>query len=193
MIGDIQEFRLRQARISHVLNHLPSLDLEFTKRIPETLTNSFQDWVEISPRPEKLAAEIVEVGRVLHAGHAVVVRSASDLLADLIKQESSEARARRLAAYVRAHLLCIDEVGYLSYDARHADLLFEVGSVGKTFVTTLLMQLVDEGVVSLDDPLSRWISGHPRLDPRITLRELVASTSGASVSPYALCTSTPSS
>src|SRR5512140_1986552 len=32
--------------------------------------------------------------RALHAGHAVVVRSASDLLADLIKQESSEARAR---------------------------------------------------------------------------------------------------
>jgi len=62
----------------------------------------------------------------LHAGHAVIVRSASDLLADLIKQESSEARARRLGVYVRAHLLCIDEVGYLSYDARHADLLFEV-------------------------------------------------------------------
>ena len=66
--------------------------------------------------------------RALHAGHAVVVRSASDLLADLIKQESSEARARRLAAYVRPHLLCIDEVGYLSYDARHADLLFEIVS-----------------------------------------------------------------
>jgi DNA replication protein DnaC len=62
----------------------------------------------------------------LNAGHAVVVRTASDLLADLIKQGSSEARARRLAAYVRAHLLCVDEVGHLSYDARHADLLFEV-------------------------------------------------------------------
>lgn len=58
------------------------------------------------------------------------------------------------------------------------DMLFEVGSVGKTFVTTLLMQLVDEGVVSLDDPLSTWISGYPQLDPRITLRHLVASTSG---------------
>jgi len=64
--------------------------------------------------------------RALNAGHHVVVRTASDLLADLIKQESSVARARRLAAYARAHLLCIDEVGYLSYDARHADLLFEV-------------------------------------------------------------------
>lgn len=62
----------------------------------------------------------------LHDGRAVVVRTASDLLADLAKQESSVARARRLEAYVRPHLLCIDEVGYLSYDVRHADLLFEV-------------------------------------------------------------------
>lgn len=64
--------------------------------------------------------------RALHDGCAVVVRTASDLLADLGKQESSIARARRLEAYVRPHLLCIDEVGYLSYDVRHADLLFEV-------------------------------------------------------------------
>jgi DNA replication protein DnaC len=64
--------------------------------------------------------------RALHEGRAVVVRTASDLLADLAKQESSVARARRLEAYVRPHLLCIDEVGYLSYDVRHADLLFEV-------------------------------------------------------------------
>src|ERR1044072_2318064 len=43
--------------------------------------------------------------RALNAGHHVVVRSASDLLADLMKQESSVARARRLTAYVRPNLL----------------------------------------------------------------------------------------
>ncbi|RYZ60840.1 MAG: AAA family ATPase [Proteobacteria bacterium] len=64
--------------------------------------------------------------RALHEGHAVVVRTASNSLADLAKQESTVARNRRLEAYVRPHLLCIDEVGYLSYDVRHADLLFEV-------------------------------------------------------------------
>jgi DNA replication protein DnaC len=64
--------------------------------------------------------------RALHDGRAVVVRTASDLLADLAKQESSAARTRRLNTYVTPHLLCIDEVGYLSYDVRHADLLFEV-------------------------------------------------------------------
>ncbi len=64
--------------------------------------------------------------RALHDGRSVVVRTASDLLADLAKQESSVARARRLEACVRPQLLCVDKVGYLSYDVRHADLLFEV-------------------------------------------------------------------
>jgi DNA replication protein DnaC len=76
----------------------------------------------------------------LHAGYPVLVRSASDLLADLANQESSVARARRLRAYVAPAILCIDEVGYLAYDARHADLLFEVVTrryeKGKSIVLT---------------------------------------------------------
>ncbi len=59
-------------------------------------------------------------------GHTVLVRAASDMLRDLGTQESMSARARRLRAYVKPKLLCIDEVGYLSYDSTHADLLFEV-------------------------------------------------------------------
>ena len=78
--------------------------------------------------------------RALGAGHHVLVRTASDLLADLGNQESSVARARRLRAYVAPAILCIDEVGYLSYDARHADLLFEVVTrryeKGKSIVLT---------------------------------------------------------
>src|SRR3712207_8124376 len=50
----------------------------------------------------------------------------SDMLADLAAQESSPALARRLRRYTLPHLLCVDEVGYLSYDSRYADLLFEV-------------------------------------------------------------------
>jgi DNA replication protein DnaC len=54
--------------------------------------------------------------------------TASDMLADLARQESSAALARRLKLYTNPRLLCIDEVGYLSYDNRYADLLFEVVS-----------------------------------------------------------------
>ena len=59
-------------------------------------------------------------------GHTVRFTTASDMLHDLAAQESSAALARRLRRYTRPTLLCIDEVGYLSYDTRYADLLFEV-------------------------------------------------------------------
>jgi DNA replication protein DnaC len=57
---------------------------------------------------------------------AVRFATASDMLADLAAQESSAALGRRLRRYTIAQLLCVDEVGYLSYDSRYADLLFEV-------------------------------------------------------------------
>jgi len=59
-------------------------------------------------------------------GHTVCFATASDMLADLAARDSSSALARRLRRYTTPHLLCVDEVGYLSYDNRYADLLFEV-------------------------------------------------------------------
>ena len=50
------------------------------------------------------------------------------MLLDLSAQDSARALERRLRHYARPTLLCVDEVGYLSYDARAADLLFEVVS-----------------------------------------------------------------
>ena len=62
---------------------------------------------------------------ILH-GHSARFTLASDMLHDLAAQDSTVALARRLRRYTRPALLAIDEVGYLSYDARYADLLFEV-------------------------------------------------------------------
>lgn len=62
------------------------------------------------------------------AGHSALFVSAAQLLLDLGAQESSAALERRLRHYARPHLLCIDEVGYLSFDARNADLLYQVVS-----------------------------------------------------------------
>ncbi len=61
-------------------------------------------------------------------GHSALFVEASSMLLDLGAQESARALERRLRHYARPALLCIDEVGYLSYDARAADLLFEVVS-----------------------------------------------------------------
>lgn len=52
--------------------------------------------------------------------------TASAMLNDLAAQDGATALRRRLQHYSRPKLLIIDEVGYLSYDNRHADLLYEV-------------------------------------------------------------------
>ncbi len=59
------------------------------------------------------------------AGHSVLFRTASDLLADL-QCDSPLLRRRKFSYYARPRLFCIDEVGYLSYDPSSADLLYEV-------------------------------------------------------------------
>ncbi len=63
------------------------------------------------------------------AGHSVLFVTASQLLLDLAAQESARALDRRLRCYgTQLRLLVLDEVGYLSYDSRNADLLFQVVS-----------------------------------------------------------------
>ena len=59
------------------------------------------------------------------AGHTVLFRSAAALLEELHRQ-SPEGRRRKLRGYANVGLLCIDEVGYLSFDDKAADLLYEV-------------------------------------------------------------------
>ncbi|HEX5629948.1 MAG TPA: IS21-like element helper ATPase IstB [Usitatibacteraceae bacterium] len=63
------------------------------------------------------------------AGHSVLFTTAAQLLLDLGAQESARALDQRLRHYCnRTGLLVIDEIGYLSYDNRNADLLFQVVS-----------------------------------------------------------------
>lgn len=59
------------------------------------------------------------------AGRSVIYRTASELISDL-SCDSPQLRRRKLQTYGRVDLLCIDEVGYLAYDASAADLLYEV-------------------------------------------------------------------
>lgn len=61
----------------------------------------------------------------VQAGYSVLFRPAPALLEELHRQ-SPEGRRRKFRAYANADLLCIDEVGYLSFEDKAADLLYEV-------------------------------------------------------------------
>lgn len=61
-------------------------------------------------------------------GRTVLFTTAGQLLVDLDALDCDSALRRRLRYYAAPDLLVIDEVGYLFYSNRHADLLFELVS-----------------------------------------------------------------
>lgn len=94
-------------------------------------------------------------------GHTVRSTSASDMLSDLAAQDSAAALARGLRRYTVPALLCVDEVGYLSYDSRYADLLFEV--------VTRRYEAKKPIVLSTNKPFSEWSTVFPHAACVVTL------------------------
>jgi len=58
------------------------------------------------------------------------------------------------------------------------NMLFAIGSVTKNFVAALTLMLVEEEILSLDDPVSKWLPSYPHVDGDITIRQLLNHTSG---------------
>ncbi len=93
-------------------------------------------------------------------GHTARFTLASDMLHDLAAQDGSTQLARRLRRYTGPQVLCIDEVGYLSYDARYADLLFEV-------ITRRYQQRAT--VLTTNKPFGEWNQVFPNAACVVTL------------------------
>lgn len=59
-----------------------------------------------------------------------------------------------------------------------ADMLFGVGSITKNYIVPLVLQLTEEGDLSLDDALARWLPPQQFIDDQITIRQLLSQRSG---------------
>ncbi|MCX6827669.1 MAG: serine hydrolase [candidate division Zixibacteria bacterium] len=62
--------------------------------------------------------------------------------------------------------------------AMRPDMLFATGSITKNMIAALVLQLAEEGVLSLEDSLHDWLPRHPKIDSNITIRQLLGHTSG---------------
>ena len=96
---------------------------------------------------------------VLH-GHTARFTLASDMLHDLAAQDSSASLRRRLRRYTQPGVLAIDEVGYLSYDARYADLFFEV--ITRRYQNSPV-------ILSTNKPFGEWNQVFPNAGCVVTL------------------------
>jgi DNA replication protein DnaC len=59
-------------------------------------------------------------------GYRVRFTTAADLVNDLVAAQARNGLHRRLAGWTAPDLLLVDELGYLSFDARGADLLYQI-------------------------------------------------------------------
>ncbi len=129
-----QESRLRRARIGR-FKPIADLDWNWPKKIDRGLIERALSLEFIREGrnlaligPNGLGKTMIARNIAHHAivaGYSVLSTTAAELIEDL-RSCSPETLRRRLARYTRPHLLCIDEVGYLSYDAHAADLLYKV-------------------------------------------------------------------
>ncbi|OFV85282.1 MAG: AAA family ATPase [Acidobacteria bacterium RBG_16_64_8] len=96
----------------------------------------------------------------LLGGYTARFTTASAMLNDLAAQDSAAALNRRLRHYCRPALLVCDELGYLSYDARYADLLFEV-------VTRRYQQR--STIITTNKPFAEWNQVFPNAASVVTI------------------------
>ena len=57
-------------------------------------------------------------------------------------------------------------------------MLFGFGSITKTFVAAIVLQLVEENILDLEDPLGRWLEQYPNINSNLTIRQLLNHGSG---------------
>jgi DNA replication protein DnaC len=81
------------------------------------------------------------------SGYSVLFTTAAKMLGELAAQDGDNALRRRIQYYTKPTLLVIDEVGYLSYSNRCADLLFEIISTRYEKRST---------IITTNKPFSEW-------------------------------------
>lgn len=58
------------------------------------------------------------------------------------------------------------------------DSLLSAGSITKNFIAVVVLQLSEEGIIDLDDPLHTWLPDYTYVDNTITIRQLLSHTGG---------------
>src|SRR5215813_5643333 len=111
--------------------------------------------------------------------------SQSDKVDDYVKAEMTRQKIPGLSIAVVNNGEIVKAKGYGLANveltvAATTDTIFQSGSVGKQFTATLVMMLVEEGRMSLDDHISKYIPNSPAIWKDITLRHLLTHTSGIS-------------
>lgn len=114
---------------------------------------------------------------------AATVAVRADKVDDYVKSEMQKQHLPGLSLVVVKDQKIIKSEGYGMANvelnvAAGPDTVYKIGSVSKQFIATGIMLLVEEGKISLDDHISKFLEGTPDTWKNITVRHLLTHTSG---------------
>lgn len=119
-------------------------------------------------------------GAVAVGGDCVAVARAAEGISGLVGRSMADygLKAVIVAVEIDGRLVLSRAWGEsMTGVAATPEMHFRNGAIAIPYLTTLLLQLHDEGVLSLEDPLATWFPEHPAAD-RVTLRMLGDNTAG---------------
>ncbi len=163
------ERRLREARLG-AFKPVADFDWSWPAKIDRALVDDLfrLDWLANATNvvlvgPNGIGKTLLAKNLAYQAllqGVSVRFLTASQLLNSLAEASGSTRLKQRLTAICQPQLLVIDELGYLSYDTRHADLLFEV--VSRRYLERPLL-------VTTNKPFAEWGEVFPNASCVVTL------------------------
>lgn len=131
------ERRIRESRVGQ-MKPMKDFDWQWPKKIDRPRVESLLDLKFIDEKQNIILIGAEGVGKTMIGknlahlaaakGKSSLFTSASELAVDLTAAYSAGVFRSRLKRYLRPALLVIDEIGYLSFDNKAADLLFDVVS-----------------------------------------------------------------
>ncbi|MFT3867417.1 MAG: serine hydrolase [Nibricoccus sp.] len=115
--------------------------------------------------------------------------------ADVVKQGWGDSRnSGVVGAEIDGTKISFFAAGNVGVDAPPEEVIFEIGSITKVFTGLLLGQAVVDGMVRLDDPVSKFLPATVKLHPSVaavTLEQLATHTSGLVNNPDNLTNADP--
>ena len=114
---------------------------------------------------------------------AILAQDVTAKVDDYVKSEMQKQQIPGVAVAVMRNGAIILSKGYGLANVEHQvpvtpQTIFQSGSMGKQFTATAIMMLVEDGKLSLDDSITKYLTGAPVEWQKITVRHLLTHTGG---------------